>query len=102
MAVCHRQRRELSWRMVILGLGTAAPLRRYAQRECWDAVQQTEHFQAFTPRSRAILKKILTSQNGITTRHLALDRLEDVFEVRPDVLHERFVKNAPLLAAQAA
>src|SRR5258708_2171011 len=59
--------------MVILGLGTAAPPQRYAQRDGWDAVQQTSHFRALTPRSRAILKKILTSQNGIVTRHLALD-----------------------------
>jgi predicted naringenin-chalcone synthase len=88
--------------MFILGLGTAAPPQRYAQVECWEAVQKTEHFRAFTPRSRAILKKVLTGQNGIVTRHLALDTLEDVFEVSPDILHARFVKNAPLLAAQAA
>ena len=83
-------------RMVIVGLGTAAPPQRYAQVECWEAVQKTEHFRAFTPRSRAILKKVLTGQNGIVTRHLALDTLEDVFEVSPDLLHARFVKNAPV------
>jgi len=88
--------------MFIVGLGTAAPLQRYAQREGWEAVQPTRHFQTLTPRSRAILKKILTGQNGIATRHLALDKLEDVFDFRPDVLHARFVRNAPLLAAQAA
>src|SRR5258708_4384403 len=88
--------------MVIVGLGTAAPPQRYAQRDCWEAVQQTSHFPALTSRSRAILKKILTGQNGIATRHLALERLEDVFDFRPDVLQARFVENAPLLAAQAA
>ncbi len=65
-------------------------------------VQETSHFQVLTSRSRAILKKILTGKNGITTRHLALEKLEDVFEVNPDVLHARFVKHAPLLATQAA
>src|SRR6185369_10770228 len=88
--------------MVIVGLGTAAPPQRYAQRDCWEAVQLTTHFQALTLRSRAILKKILTGQNGIVTRHLALDKLEDVFDIRPDVLQARFVNNAPLLATQAA
>src|SRR5215471_196450 len=88
--------------MFILGLGTAAPQQRYAQRECWEKVQGTRHFDALTPRSRAILKKVLTSQNGITTRHLALDHLDEVFEVGPDVLQARFVKHAPRLAAQAA
>lgn len=88
--------------MVIVGLGTAAPPQRYAQRDCWDAAQQASHFQALTSRSRAIIKKILTGQNGIATRHLALERLEDIFELSPEVLQARFVKNAPLLAEQAA
>jgi alkylresorcinol/alkylpyrone synthase len=65
-------------------------------------VQPTSHFQALSNRSRAILKKVLTGQNGISTRHLALDNLEQVFEIDPDVLHRRFVKHAPTLAAQAA
>jgi len=88
--------------MLILGLGTAAPPQRYAQRDGWEAVQKTSVFASLTNRSRAILKKILTSQNGVATRHLALDSLEEVFDVGPDVLHARFAKNAPLLAAQAA
>lgn len=88
--------------MVIVGLGTAAPPQRYAQKAGWDIVQHTSHFQNLTSRSRAILKKILTGQNGIATRHLALDKLEDVFEINPDALHARFVKTAPHLASQAA
>lgn len=88
--------------MFIVGLGTAAPPQRYAQKDGWIAVQPTRQFQELTPRSRAILKKILTSQNGVATRHLALDKMEDVFDVRPDVLQARFVKHAPQLAAQAA
>ena len=88
--------------MVIVGLGTAAPPQRYAQTECWEAAQQTSQFRALTPRSRAILKKILTGQNGIATRHLALDHLVEAFDLDPDVLHARFVKHAPLLATQAA
>jgi hypothetical protein len=27
--------------MFFIGLGTAAPPQRYAQRECWDALQNT-------------------------------------------------------------
>jgi alkylresorcinol/alkylpyrone synthase len=65
-------------------------------------VQLTRQFQALTPRSRAILKKILTGENGIKTRHLALENLAQVFAIDPDVLHERFLAAAPLLAAQAA
>ena len=88
--------------MLITGLGTAAPLGRYAQGDCWEALQPSKQFQSLEPRSRAILKKVLTGDSGIATRHLALERLEDAFELTPDALHARFLKNAPLLASQAA
>lgn len=88
--------------MFIVGLGTAAPPKTYAQRDCWDAVQQARQFQDLTPRSRAILKKVLTGNNGIATRHLALDNLADAFDLSPDVLHSRFANHAPRLATEAA
>jgi predicted naringenin-chalcone synthase len=88
--------------MIIAGLGTAAPARRYTQRECWEAVQDTRHIQGLTPRSRAIIKKVLTGNNGIVARHLALEDLNQVFEPTPDALQARFVAHAPLLATQAA
>jgi predicted naringenin-chalcone synthase len=88
--------------MFIIGLGTAAPPHRYAQCDCWDAVQQAEQFAALTPRSRAILKKVLLGDNGIATRHLALDSLSQAFALTPDVLQARFAAHAPALATQAA
>jgi alkylresorcinol/alkylpyrone synthase len=87
--------------MVIAGLGTAAPAQCYAQKECWEALQSADQFQELNLRSRAILKKVLTSPNGIMTRHLALKDLAEVFELTPEVLHARFLDNAPLLASQA-
>jgi predicted naringenin-chalcone synthase len=88
--------------MLIAGLGTAVPPQRYAQGECWEAVQQTELFQQLTLRSRAILRKVLSGDNGIAFRHLALESLNDAFQLTPDALNARFVQHAPLLAAQAA
>jgi predicted naringenin-chalcone synthase len=88
--------------MFIIGLGTAAPPRRYTQREGWDAVQKTALFGRLAPRSRAILKKVLCGDNGIATRHLALGTLSEAFELTPDVLHARFARHAPALAARAA
>ena len=88
--------------MFITGLGTAAPEQRYTQAQCWDALQTSARFNELTPRSRAILKKVLTGSNGIATRHLSLDNLNDAFDMTPDALHARFIHNAPLLAAQAA
>ena len=88
--------------MIIAGLGTATPSQRYTQRECWTAVQQTRQFESLTSRSRAILKKILTGNNGIVARHLALESLGEAFELTADALQARFARNAPLLATQAA
>jgi predicted naringenin-chalcone synthase len=88
--------------MYIAGLGTAAPPHRYTQRECWNTLKNSRQFQKLKPRSRAILKKILCGENGIVSRHLALDSLADVFEITPDALQSRFARYAPALATQAA
>ena len=87
--------------MFITGLGTAAPPHRYTQVECWEAIQASSEFPNLSLRSRAVLKKILTGNNGIATRHLALEKLDHAFDLTPDALHARFLLNAPLLAAQA-
>ena len=88
--------------MFIIGLGTASPSHRYAQRDCWDALNNTALVARLTPRSRAILRKVLCGGNGIATRHLALDPLSQAFELTPDVLQARFTTHAPALATQAA
>jgi alkylresorcinol/alkylpyrone synthase len=88
--------------MFVTGLGTAAPAQRYAQRECWDALQNSTPFTRLAPRSRAILKKILCGENGITSRHLALEPLTEAFDLTPDALQARFAKHAPALAVEAA
>ncbi len=92
----------LLWPMVFLGLGTATPPRRYTQNECWEAAQKAKQFDQLTSRSRAILRKILTGSNGISSRHLALDDMCEAFDLTPDALHARFAQHAPRLAAQAA
>jgi alkylresorcinol/alkylpyrone synthase len=87
--------------MYITGVGTAAPPQRYTQAQCWETLINAPRFEQFTPRSRAILRKVLTGANGIIARHLALDDLNEVFEISPDTLHARFAKNAPSLAGEA-
>src|SRR5512140_406429 len=88
--------------MVIAGLGTAAPERRFSQGECWETLQQSPNFGALSPRSRAILRKVLTGRNGISSRHLCLDNLAEAFQLTPDALHRRFLHHGPALAARAA
>jgi len=88
--------------MYFIGLGTAAPVARYAQRDCWDALRHSDVFARLSPRSHAILKKVLCGDNGISTRHLALDPITEVFDLTPDALQARFVTHAPALAVAAA
>jgi alkylresorcinol/alkylpyrone synthase len=88
--------------MFITGLGTATPPRRYQQRQCWEALRDASQSSQLTGRSRAILKKVLLGDNGIATRHLALDPLTEAFALTPDALQARFVRHAPALAAEAA
>jgi len=97
-----RHQTALRSHMFITGLGTAAPQQRYTQAECWEALKKSARLESLAPRSRAILKKVLTGANGIATRHLAFDDLNEAFDLTPDALHARFVRNAPLLGAQAA
>src|ERR1700675_1668003 len=87
--------------MFLVGLGTSAPPRSFTQAECWEALQRADRPE-ITPRTRAILQGILTHDNGIERRSLALDTLDEGFDIDPDTLHRRFVKHAPALASQAA
>ena len=87
--------------MYVAGLGTAVPERSFTQAECWQALQRA-HRPEITPRTRAILQGILNHDNGIERRSLALESLDESFDLDPDTLHKRFVKHAPALASQAA
>ena len=87
--------------MHIVGMGTAVPPRSFTQVDCWEALQRAERPE-ITPRTRAILQGILTHDNGIERRSLALDTLDEGFDIDPDTLHRRFVRHAPALAAEAA
>jgi predicted naringenin-chalcone synthase len=88
--------------MFITGLGTAVPSQQYAQRECWEVVCKTEVFGQLSTRSQSIIEGVLCSDNGIATRHLALESLAEAFQFTPDVLYARFTKHAPALASAAA
>jgi alkylresorcinol/alkylpyrone synthase len=92
----------LEYRMFFIGLGTAVPQQRYEQRQCWETLKSSGPFRQLQPRSHAILKKILCGDNGIATRHLALDPLAEVFDQTPDALQTRFTRQAPVLAVEAA
>jgi predicted naringenin-chalcone synthase len=95
-------KRALESFMFIVGLGTAAPPQRFAQRECWEAVKSLPPIAQLKPRSQAILKKVLRGDNGVDARHLALDPFMEIFDQTPDALQARFARHAPALATEAA
>ena len=88
--------------MFITGLGTAVPQPRHTQRECWEAIRASSQYAALSSRSHAILRKVLTGNNGIEARHLALDPLSEAFDFTPDAMHARFKRVAPQIGTEAA
>ena len=88
--------------MFFSGVGTAVPEKRYTKQECWDAFERSEWFARLDGRAHAIAKSVLRRDNGIDTRWLALDSLDDSFAIDPDTLHRRFATHAPRLAQEAA
>ncbi len=88
--------------MYLTGLGTALPERRFTQAECWAAIQGSPQFPSLNPRSHAVLRKVLTGENGIASRHIAVTELSEAFVLTPAALHARFAEHAPSLATLAA
>ncbi|MGH8218793.1 MAG: type III polyketide synthase [Steroidobacteraceae bacterium] len=52
-------------------------------------------------RSRALVRHVLTRENGIDSRCLAVESLEETFAIDPDTLERRFATHAPRLAGEA-
>src|SRR5690606_3651344 len=98
---CHLRDPPLPCAMYLNGLATAVPPRRFTQAECWTALQQSPQFSRLSPRAHTVLRKVLSGDNGIAARHLAVAELAEAFMLTPDALHERFAHNAPALAIQA-
>ncbi len=87
--------------MFLNGIGTAAPEARYTKAECWEAFQRSDWFARLDPRAHLVVRTVLTRDNGIEARRLALDSLDEVFAIDPDTLHRRFLAHAPRLAITA-
>jgi alkylresorcinol/alkylpyrone synthase len=84
------------------GIGTAVPEQRYSQRECWEVLRQRPEYRRLGGPARLLLERILTGEQGVHTRHLALASLDEAFDLDVDALQARFLAHAPRLAARAA
>ncbi|HWJ34881.1 MAG TPA: 3-oxoacyl-[acyl-carrier-protein] synthase III C-terminal domain-containing protein [Steroidobacteraceae bacterium] len=87
--------------MYLNAVGTALPERRYTKSECWDAFAASDWFERLDAKSRALAKIVLTRNNGIEARRLAVDSLVEVFAIDADTLQQRFSVHAPRLASDA-
>jgi len=87
--------------MFLTSLATAVPARRYTRAECWEAFATSAWFARLDERSRTLARLVLTRDNGMDSRWLALDSLAEAFAIDSDTLQRRFTRNAPLLAANA-
>jgi len=87
--------------MFVIGLGTSNPPQRYSKSQCWEAFKASAWFNRLDRRSHLIAETVLTHDNGIATRTLALDSLDEVFAIDPDTLGRRFDTHAPALASDA-
>lgn len=88
--------------MYFSGIGTATPRTAYGKAECLAAFEASDWFNRLDGRSHLIARSVLQRDNGIETRHLAVDTLAEVFVIDPDTLARRFARHAPRLAVQAA
>lgn len=87
--------------MYITGIGTATPAARYDKAECLAAFERSDWFARLDARAHLIARTVLRRDNGIETRHLAIDSIDEVFAIDPDTLAARFLNNAPVLASSA-
>ena len=88
--------------MFIRGVGTATPAARYTKVECLLAFEKSDWFNRLDARSHLIARTVLQRENGIDARRLAVESMNEVFQIDPDTLARRFLTHAPALAATAA
>lgn len=74
--------------MYLQSIGTAVPERRYTKQECWHAFQSSDWFGRLHGRSLALAKLVPSRDNGIETRRLALDCLDEVFAIVSDPIDD--------------
>ena len=87
--------------MYFRGIGVSTPQQRFTKAQCLQAFLASEWFERLDARSHFIAQTVLQRDNGIEARRLAVDCLADVFQIEPDILAQRFLGHAPVLASQA-
>ncbi|MEX2381257.1 MAG: stilbene synthase [Opitutales bacterium] len=87
--------------MYLQSIASAVPPHRFTQAECWEIIDRSKAKTALRDRSLALLKKVLTSDNGIDYRHFAAPCIEKIFDLDGEQLNRTFEAEAPALAGRA-
>lgn len=88
--------------MHIRGIGTATPATRYTKAQCLAAFESSDWYARLDARAHWVTRTVLQRDNGIESRRLSVDALDEVFDIDPNTLARRFIAHAPELAASAA
>ena len=81
--------------MYLTSLATAVPARRYTRAECWDAFATSAWFGRLDERSRTLARLVLTRDNGMESRWLAVDSLAEAFAIDADTLQRALCADMP-------
>ncbi|HZP61509.1 MAG TPA: 3-oxoacyl-[acyl-carrier-protein] synthase III C-terminal domain-containing protein [Opitutaceae bacterium] len=87
--------------MFLHGLATARPPAKFTQQDCWEIARRSPAVARLHGRSQFILQKVLTGDNGIATRHFAVNNLDRITDLSADELNAAFRSEAPRLALAA-
>ncbi len=82
-------------------LATAVPDHVFTQAECWERAVASPTRERLNQQSQLLLRRILTGETGIRTRHFASAHFERLFEESADELNATFRIEAPALAVAA-
>ncbi len=96
------QRGDVAGQTFITGVGTSSPATRYTKAECLRAFRASSWYEKLDARARFVAHTVLQRDNGIDERRLAVDSLDEVFNIDADTLAARFLAHAPTLASDAA
>lgn len=87
--------------MILKGLGCRTPPESYSQADCLAILRGSEAFGRLKSRSRLLLEKVLSGENGIDSRHFAMPGVEGLFDLGAGELNRGFEREAPALASAA-
>jgi predicted naringenin-chalcone synthase len=87
--------------MILRSIASSFPEEQVSQQECWERMGESGTLEDLRPASVELLRRLLTNDNGIQTRHLAIGDLAHLKSASACTLNRLFEQEAPRLSASA-